>query len=71
MEELFPDVPEYVRRQTDFWIDMAMREETLIGALNIIQKYMESLDDQENKDYVAFAFTTRMEAKHASVNDQR
>ena len=71
MEELFPDVPEYVRRQTDFWIDMAMRENTLIGALNIIQKYMESLDDQENKDYVVFAFTTRMEAKHASVNDQR
>ena len=71
MEELFPDVPEYVRRQTDFWIDMAMRENTLIGALNIIQKYIESLDDQENKDYVAFAFTTRMEAKHASVNDQR
>lgn len=68
MEELFPDVPEYVRRQTDFWIDMAMRENTLIGALNIIQKYMESLDDQENKDYVAFAFTTRMEAKHARTD---
>lgn len=69
MEELFPDVPEYVRRQTEFWIDMAMRENTLTGALNIIQKYMESLDDQENRDYVAFAFTARMEAKHASIND--
>ena len=69
MKELFPDVPEYVRRQTEFWIDMAMRENTLTGALNIIQKYMESLDDQENRDYVAFAFTVRMEAKHASIND--
>lgn len=69
MVELFPNVPEYVRRQTEFWIDMAMRENTLTGALNIIQKYMESLDDQENRDYVAFAFTTRMEAKHAGIND--
>lgn len=69
MVELFPNVPEYVRRQTEFWIDMAMRENTLTGALNIIQKYMKSLDDQENRDYVAFAFTTRMEAKHARIND--
>ena len=38
MIELFPNVPEYIRRQTNFWIDMAMREDTLIGALNIIQK---------------------------------
>ena len=69
MVELFPNVPEYVRRQTNFWIDMAMREDTLVNALKVIQNYMESLDDQANRDYVAFAFTTRMEAKHARIND--
>lgn len=69
MVELFPNVSEYVRRQTDFWIDMAMHEDTLIGALNIIQNYMKSLDDQESRDYVAFAFTTQMEEKHARLND--
>ena len=69
MIELFPNVPEYIRRQTNFWIDMAMREDTLIGALNIIQKYMQTLKDEENRDYVAFAFTTRMEATHANTND--
>lgn len=69
MEELFPNVPEYVRQQTNFWIDMAMREDTLISALNIIQKYIESLDNEENKEYVAFAFTTQMEAKHANLDD--
>lgn len=69
MIELFPNVPDYVRRQTDFWIDMAMRKDNLIDALKIIQDYINSLEDEENKDYVAFAFTTRMEAKHASIDD--
>lgn len=69
MEELFPNVPEYVRRQTDFWVNMAMREDTLIGALNIIQNYIKTLDDQENRDYVAFAFMTQLEGRHANDND--
>ena len=69
MEELFPNVPEYVRRQTDFWINMAMRKDNLIDALKTIQDYMNSLEDEENRNYVAFAFATQMERYHASNND--
>lgn len=69
MEEFFPNVPENVRQQTNFWIDMAMRKDNLINALDVIQKYIESLDDQEARDYVAFTFTTQMEKRHESSND--
>lgn len=69
MLELFPNVPEYVRQQTQFWVDIALREDTLIKALNTIQKYIESLDTEENKDYVAFVFAAEMEKRHANFND--
>ena len=70
MKELFPNVPEYVRRQTQFWIDMALREDTLPNALKIIKNYLDSLDNEENRDYVMFAFNLKMESiKHAKDSD--
>lgn len=71
MEELFTNISDTVRRQTDFWIDMAMRADTLVEALNIIKQYLNTLDTQENKDYVMFAFTTKIESvKHVNYNDE-
>ena len=70
MEELFPNVPNYVRRQTEFWVDIASRANSLIEALNIIKNYLDTLDNEENKDYVMFAFTIKMESiRNESNND--
>ena len=70
MKELFPNVPNYVRRQTEFWVDMASRADSLIEALKIIKNYIDTLDDEENKNYVMFAFTIKMESiKNESNND--
>lgn len=61
MEEIFVNVPEYVRRQTDFWIDMALRQPSFSSGLKMIKEYLDSCNTQEEKDYVIFAFQARME----------
>ena len=39
MTELFADIPEKVRKQTDFWIDVALHQHNLLDGMKMIETY--------------------------------
>ena len=72
MVELFSDIPQEVRDRAKFWVDMSLRQNTLIQAAKMIREYMNSCVNEEEADYVDFYFNVRMEELlNASNNGQR
>jgi len=66
MTELFADIPERVRKQTDFWIDVALHQHNLLDGMKMIETYRATCSEEE-KEYFDFAFAVQMEfLKHES-----
>lgn len=61
MTELFADIPDYIRTQTNFWIDFALKQKDLISSIKIIEDYRNSCLNDYERDYVDFAFNVALE----------
>lgn len=61
MVELFSDIPQEVRDRAKFWVDMSLRQSTLIQAAKMIREYINSCVNEEEADYADFYFNVRME----------
>ena len=61
MVELFSDIPQEVRDRAKFWVDMSLRQSTLIQAAKMIREYINSCANEEEADYADFYFNVRME----------
>lgn len=61
MVELFSDIPQEARDRAKFWVDMSLRQSTLIQAAKMIREYINSCVNEEEADYADFYFNVRME----------
>lgn len=61
MEELFSSIPEEVRAQTQFWLDMIFAQKDILTGLKMFTNYLESCEDEEEKAYIDFCFQSRLE----------
>ena len=70
MKELFTDVPEIVRAQARFWVEMGLRQRNPLDGLKMISEYANSCSNEEEKAFVDFYFHMRMEQlKNENNND--
>lgn len=61
MQELFPNIPESVRKNTEFIFDMALRQKNLLSMVNTLNEYTNTCSSEEEKEFVEFYFNMKME----------
>lgn len=61
MIELFPDIPERVRKQTAFIVDIALSKNDPLSAVKILNEYTNSCYTEEERNFVQFYFKMKME----------
>lgn len=61
MIELFPDIPEQVRKNAEFMFEMALRQKNILSTIKVLNEYTETCSSEEEKEFVEFYFNMRME----------
>ena len=61
MQELFPNIPETVRKNAEFIFDMALRQKNLLSTIKVLNEYTNTCASDEEKEFVEFYFNMRME----------
>lgn len=61
MNEIFAEIPEEVKNRAKFIFDMAIRQTNVMKAVQVLQNYTETCEDEEEREFVEFYFKTRME----------
>lgn len=61
MQELFPNIPESVRKNAEFIFDMALRQKNLLSMVNTLNEYTNTCSSEEEKEFVEFYFNMKME----------
>ena len=70
MIELFPNVPTQIKILTEKWIDLALEQENGLAGAKMIHDFVNSLNNEEEKDFVDFYFQLKMEQlKNEDNND--
>ena len=59
MNELFNDIREEVRKDTQFWLDMAFHTQSLAKALTMLNDYEKTLTPYE-QEYFDFCFQVKL-----------
>lgn len=61
MIELFANIPEYVKNQTKFWVDLALQQKDLISGAKMVADYAKTCQNEEERDFVDFYFNLRIQ----------
>ena len=61
MVELFADIPEYVKVQSKFWVDLALSQNDPLAAIQMMESYRNSCLNEREKEFVDFYFNMRVE----------
>ena len=61
MIELFPDIPEQIRKNAEFMFEMALRQKNILSTIKVLNEYTETCSSEEEKEFVEFYFNMRME----------
>lgn len=61
MVELFADIPEYVKMQSKFWVDLALSQNDPLTAVQMLESYRSSCLNEKEKEFVDFYFNMRVE----------
>lgn len=71
MTEIYENIPEQVRQQAKFWVDMALLQHSIPTAIRMVNEYINSCANEEEQEFVDFYFRSRMESllEHANNND--
>jgi len=60
MEELFANIPEHVRKQAQFWVDISFHQPFVPDGIKMIESYRASCSDEE-KEYLDFVVMSYLE----------
>ena len=60
MIELFQDIPEFIRVQTKFWVEKALREKDPVRAVQIVKEYRDSCFNDRQREFVDFYFNLEL-----------
>ena len=70
MIELFSNIPQRIREQSEFWVNLALKQSNLADGIKMIYDYTNSCLNEEEKDFIDFYFNLKMEQlKNESNND--
>lgn len=61
MIELFTDISDQVKDQTKFWVNLALLQSSALEADRIIKNYIESLTNENERNFVQFYLRMKME----------
>ena len=61
MEEIFSEIPEDAKSRAKFMFEMAMRQPDIIKMINILNTYLESCVNEEERNFADFYFNTQLE----------
>jgi hypothetical protein len=61
MVELFTDIPEYIKVQSKFWVDLALSQDDPLAAIQMLESYRSSCLNEREKEFVDFYFNMRVE----------
>ena len=70
MEELFTNIPQEVKDITATIFQFALWQKDVPSALKVLQDYLDSCEDEEEKAFIDFYFAMRLEElKNENNND--
>lgn len=70
MVEIFKDIPDYIKIQSEFWVDKALQQHEVKDAFRIIEEYRNSCLNDKEKEFVDFYFNYRLEKlRNENIND--
>ena len=61
MVELFANIPQYVKDQTKFWVDLALHQTDLISGVKMVADYAKTCQNEEERDFIDFYFNLKMQ----------
>ena len=60
MIEIYANIPQTIREQAKFWADMALSQKNGFDAARMMNEYLNSCENEEEKDFVNFYFKLRI-----------
>lgn len=69
MEELFTNVPDYIKQLTECWVKLALQQDDIRSAVKMITDFISSLPDESYSEFVDFYFNMQLELKKNESNN--
>ena len=70
MVEIFADIPQEIKATAEIVFQIALWQKDVPSAIKVLQSYLNSCEDTEEKAFVDFYFSMRLEElKNANNND--
>lgn len=60
MIELFPDVTTTFKKQTDFLLDMAFKQQNILQAIKMIKDFSDTCINPSEKEFIDFCIRLKM-----------
>ena len=61
MTELFTNIPENVKKQTEMFVDLTFKNEDPFEIVNVLNEYTENCQNEEEKEFVQFYINMKLE----------
>lgn len=61
MQEIFKQIPDRIKEQAKYWVDLALKQKNPYDAAAMVAEYANSCFNEEEKDFVDFYFNLRLE----------
>ena len=61
MVELFADIPNRIREQAKFWVDLALQQNNPADTIKMVADYANSCINEEEREFVDFYFKMRLQ----------
>jgi len=72
MTELFTNIPESVKKQTELFVDLTFKNEDPFEIVNVLNEYTENCKNEEEKEFVRFYINMKLEEmKNGSFSSKR
>lgn len=61
MTELFADIPEEIKHQVEIVFNLAISQNNVPSAIEILQSYLKTCTNEEERDFADFYFSMKLE----------
>ena len=61
MVEIFTDIPETVKQQTELVVDLAFSKKNIVDIVRALNEYTDSCKNEEEKEFVKFYINMKLE----------
>ena len=61
MNEIFENIPQRMREQAEFVVNLALQQKDIVSAVTALKAYADTCQSDEEREFVDFYFNLRME----------